>query len=328
MKEKMKISVVGAGRWGTLLAWYLDHLGYQVTLYDIDQKKIEKLKIERKNKYGVIISPKIELTTDFNLALEKCEIIIVAIISQGVRQLCQELANFNLKDKIIISAMKGMERKTGKRMSEIFQENLGEIKLAVLAGPGHVENIGRFKKTSLVLASSDENVRNKMTELLSSEFISIQPTSDLVGVELGGAFKNVVGVAAGICDGLDEEDLKAVIIDRSLAEITQLGEKLGAQKETFLGLSFLGDLLVTCFGKHSKNRRFGEIIAKGKKIDDLPPEELPEGFHTIQSVYELARRLGINMPICQTAHQIIYQNVSPKKALDDLWSKMTSCSLP
>lgn len=319
----MRICVIGAGRWGTLLAWYLDYLGHQATLYDIDKKKIEKLKIDRKNKYGIIISPNVVLTNEVKEALDKCEIIFVAIISSGVRWLCQlQLKNFDLEDKIIISAMKGMEKETGKRMSEIFYEVLGKVKLAVLAGPGHVENIGRFKKTSLVIASLDEKVRNEIASLLSSDFINIQPSTDMVGVELGGAFKNVVGIAAGICDGMDEEDLKAIIIDRSLVEITELGEKLGAERETFLGLSFLGDIYVTCFGKHSKNRKFGEMLTKGRKLDDLTPEEVPEGYFAIDSFYKLAEERKVEMPVCELVHKIIYQGISPEKAFGTFWRKL------
>ena len=314
-----KISIFGIGRWGTLLAWYLRERGHDILLWGRNQEKVERLRSVRKNQY-VRLHREIKITSDIEFALNFSDTMIVSILSKGFRSFCitiQDRADF--RRKRVVSTMKGVDPVTLKRMSETAQSLLKIGDFAVLGGPGHAEDIAAGKKTCLVVASHNEKLMDVVSRLIHSNTIRIYKLDDITGVELSGAFKNVVGIASGICDGMDEFGLKASLIARSMAEIKRLGARCGANVETFNGLSLVGDFCVTCFGPYSKNRKVGELIAQGRPLSDINISA--EGITSAQSFFELSKKYRVEMPICDQVYNILYRNYPVKKALDILWER-------
>ena len=314
-----KITIIGIGRWGTLLAWYLKNRGYDIMLWGRNKEKLELLKTSLENKY-VHLQKTIKFTNDIGEALTFSNIIFVAILSQGFRNFCDSIKHLTgIQGKTMISTIKGLDCATLMRMSETAHSVLGVENFAVLGGPGHAEEITAGKRTCLVVASRREKIMDMVSGIFYSDTIRIYKVADVTGVELSGAFKNVIGIASGICDGMGELGLKASLISRSMVEIKRLGGALGAKIETFNGLSLVGDFCVTCFGPYSKNRKVGELIASGEKLSAISISA--EGIHSTRSFYELGKKCNVEMPICEQIYNILYRHTSVKKALNALWQR-------
>ncbi len=305
-----KISILGSGGWGIALAITANASGNDVTLWTpFEEEAGELIKTRASSKLlkGITIPEEIDITTDINCAIG-CDITVIATPSFAVCETAQRLSK--IKDfGILVNVAKGLQEGTGKRLSQAIGEYLPEAKIVVLSGPSHAEEVARKEPTSLVAASSDIEAARFVQKTLMCETLRIYTGDDLVGVELGGAFKNIIAVASGICDGLGLGDNpKAALITRGLAEIARLGAQLGAKLETFTGLTGLGDLIVTCTSVHSRNYRFGKLVGKGVSIDEaLKIVGTVEGYHAAKIAFELAQKKQVEMPIIEGVYTMLYK---------------------
>jgi glycerol-3-phosphate dehydrogenase (NAD(P)+) len=323
----MKFSVIGAGGWGTTLAIILNEKGHNVILYEYFSDYCKVLNEKRENiKFlkGIKIPENIKIINDLKAAIENSEYIILATPSHVLRKFLKKIKKFNYKQKVFISVVKGIEQKTLMTMSEIIKQELGNVKIVVLSGPSLAPEVARKIPTTVVAASEDLKFAEKVQQMLSTNYFRIYTNNDVKGVELGGSLKNVIAIAAGILDGIKTGDnTKAALITRGLAEIKRLGVKMGAHNDTFYGLSGLGDLVVTCEGKLSRNRTVGEQLGKGKKLKEILKnmEMVAEGVKTAYSAYKLSKKYDIEMPITKEVYEVIYKNKSPLKSIADLMSR-------
>lgn len=318
-----KVTVLGAGGWGIALALSAFESNNDVTVWSCFEQEIDSLKKEHEHKKllpGVKIPEEIKLTTDINCAIGS-DITIVAVPSTVVRETVARLKGMNCG--IIVNVAKGLENKTYKTLDVVIKDELPEATVVILSGPSHAEEVGRKVPTTLVSASEDLEAAEKVQKIMMSKYLRIYTNTDVVGVELGGALKNVIAVAAGIIDGLGHGDnTKAALITRGIAEISRLGVKMGADKDTFVGLSGLGDLIVTCSSEHSRNHRFGEKIGKGENPRSALMEVgTVEGYYAAAVIHDFVKEYKIDMPICEECYEIIYNNKSPKQALIDLMTR-------
>ncbi len=313
----MKVSVIGCGRWGTFLAWYLDRSGQEVTLYGRKgSRRMEGLLVTRTN--GVTTLPEsVELTQDLDRVLD-CQVLVISVGSQSLRNLLQEIAGkgWGLGRKLVL-CMKGLETGTGKRLSTIVKEELGEsARVAVWLGPGHVQEFTAGIPNCMVIDSDDEALKEELVSTFSSELIRFYYGRDMIGNEVGAAAKNVIGIAAGMLDGLKLSSLKGALMSRGTREIARLIQALGGNELSAYGLCHLGDYEATVFSKYSHNRRYGEAFVKGE-----PFEELAEGRATVKALVALGSKYGVSLPICRGVHQVLYEGADPKETLDSLFSR-------
>jgi glycerol-3-phosphate dehydrogenase (NAD(P)+) len=328
-KKIKRITVLGAGSWGIALALHCHRMGHNVTLWEFDVKEAGILSQVRRREDrlpGIRISDKIEITHDLGLAVAECEYIILAVPSHVARSVLSELAQFPVQQKVLISCIKGIENDTLMRISEIaadvFSANLANF--VVLSGPSHAEEVSKGIPTAVVVASKNTQIAEKVQKSLTNKRFRFYRSDDVVGVELGGALKNVIAIAAGICDGAGFGDnTKAALQPRGLAEISRLGTRLGANPLTFGGLSGMGDLIVTCMSRHSRNRFVGEEIGKGKSLDKVLEEikMVAEGVKTCQAAVKLAKKHHVEMPISEQIYQVLFHCKSPRKAVEALMSR-------
>ena len=314
--RKTKALVIGSGRWGTFIAWYLDTIGLEVTIYGREtSSKMQELINTRKN--GMLtIGDNINLTTDIS-SVSDAEIIIISIASQGLRSLMQSLVNYDFKNKKIILCMKGVEIETGKRLTEIAEEYLGsDAQIAVWLGPGHVEEFTRGRPNCMVIDSKSDEVKRELVELLSGNLIRFYYGTDLIGNEIGAAAKNVIGIAAGVLDGLGLSSLKGALMARAPREISRLIEALGGSAVSAYGLCHLGDYEATLFSEHSHNRKFGEMLITGEN-----PDFLAEGYYTAKALVTLGARHGVDLPISTAVYNALYENKDPKEEMQALFSR-------
>lgn len=313
----MKITVIGCGRWGTFLAWYLDKIGHAATLYGREgSHRMEALVNTRTN--GVTtLGPNIRLTSSLSEALEN-EVIVISIGSQSLRGLMREIAALCPSErKTFILCMKGLEIGTGKRLSVIVKEEAGAgAQVAVWLGPGHVQEFTAGIPNCMVIDSEDEELKRKLVAELSGDLIRFYYGRDLTGNEIGAAAKNVVGIAAGMLDGLQLSSLKGALMSRGTREIARLISALGGSELSAYGLCHLGDYEATVFSRYSHNRQYGEALILGK-----PYEELAEGCYTVKALLKLGADTGVSLPICQAVYDVIYQSADPQKTLDALFSR-------
>ncbi len=323
------IAVLGAGSWGTALAILLAGNGHDVRLWGRDAVQIERLRTERTNPVylpGVKIPPGIEPTTSIAHALEAREIVLMATPSRSLRAMCAQLtlAGALAPGAVLVSCTKGLEHGSGLRMSEILAQHFLFNPVAVLSGPSHAEEVARRSPTAVVIGAAKEGVAERLQRVFSNSNFRTYTSDDLAGIELGGALKNIFAIAAGICDGLGLGDnTKAALVTRSLAELIRLGVRLGGHRETFQGLSGIGDLMVTCFSRHSRNRSFGERLGHGESPAQIT-ESMPmvaEGVPTTLSAWECARKYGLDTPVTAQMHAIIYEGKSATKALFELMTR-------
>lgn len=312
----MNISVIGCGRWGSLITWYLDRKGLSMTLYGRKSSaKMNKLIESRKNDL-LVLRDSVTLTTELGGALEN-DIIIISVSSQSLRNLCEEIKNYNYKGKTFVLCMKGIEISTGKRLTEVVHDVLGNsVKTAVWLGPGHVQEFFIGVPNCMVIDSEDEEVKQTLVELFSSDLIRFYYGQDLIGNELGAALKNVIGIAAGMLDGLGLSSLKGALMSRSTFEVSRLIDAMGGDGISAYGLCHLGDYEATIFSKYSHNRQFGEQFIKGNKFS-----ELAEGYYTAKAVISLAEKYNVDMPICRAVYNLLYENANPKEVFNSLFSR-------
>ena len=312
----MKIGVIGCGRWGTCIAWYLDKLGNNVTLYGrSSSENMKKLMAERKNSH-MTLPDRLKLTTKLEEVLEG-DVVIVSISSQQLSDLCETLKNAGMKNKTVVLCMKGIEIGSGRRLSQIVREGTHESnKVAVWLGPGHVEEFYHGIPNCMVIDSEDEETKRFLVDEFSSELIRFYYGNDLIGNEIGGAAKNVVGIAAGMLDGMKLSTLTGALMSRGTREVARLIKALGGNELSAYGLCHLGDYEATVFSPYSNNRRFGESFIKGEKC-----EYLAEGYYTVKAIVEMAEKHGVDMPICSAVYNILYKNADVKEQLGSLFAR-------
>lgn len=318
-----KISVIGSGGWGTAIASLLEKNGHSVTLWSYAKEESENLKKYRENKPflpGIKLSENIKFTSDLEEAAEN-KIIFMVTPSKATKQTAHNLSPFVKDGTIIVNASKGLEEQTQKRLSEVIKEAIPKAKLAVMSGPSHAEEVARFLPTTNVVVSDNIEISEMMQDILMCDAFRVYTGTDMVGVEMGGALKNVIALAAGISDGLGFGDnTKAALMTRGMMEISRLGIALGAEAETFFGLSGIGDLIVTCTSMHSRNRRAGILIGQGYTPEAAIEEVkmVVEGFYTTKSAYALSKKMGVDMPIVTETHKILFEGKPAKDAVLNL----------
>ncbi len=323
----MNVAVIGTGGWGTALAVLLHGNGHKVTLWGRLEEEVEPIIAAGENKAflpGVKIPKEIVLTLDAKLALREAEMAVLAVPSHGMRPICEQVREFVPSGLPLVSVAKGIENETGARMSEVIAQVLKTDRVIVLSGPSHAEEVGRGIPTAVVVAAKDQTLAATAQKAFMNERFRIYTHDDVVGVELGGALKNVIAIAAGACDGIGFGDnTKAALCTRGLAEMTRLGVALGARRETFFGLSGVGDLIVTAFSRHSRNRGFGERLGKGETPEQIAAstQMVAEGVKTAKSAWQLAQRHGVDVPITSQVYAIIYEGKAPTQAVRDLMTR-------
>ena len=323
----MNVTVLGAGGWGTTLSLLLLKKGYQVSLWEAFPEYASLLKKRRKNvKFlpDIPLPPSLFISSELKEVVPKAEALIFAVPSFALRNIAKRAKSLFSKERFVLSATKGLERETGLRMSQILKEVLGTDNLAVLSGPTIARELVRGIPTAAVSASQRENVSKYFQGLLFSDKFRIYIGSDPIGVELGGALKNIVSIAAGIVDGLNlGANTKGALLTRGLAEIQRLGVSLGADPRTFQGLSGFGDLVTTSISKESRNRSFGEEIGKGKKTGFLisKTEMVIEGIGTTEIALTLAKRENVEMPITQEVYNVLFKDRDPLEAINELMAR-------
>lgn len=312
----MEISVIGCGRWGTLIAWYLARKNHKVTLYG--RKTSEKMKqLITTGRNDLLEMPKtVYLTTDISDAV-KSDVIIISVNSQSLRQLLLQIKEYDIDGKTLVLCMKGIEISTGMRLTEVVSDVLlNRVKTAVWLGPGHVQEFYRGVPNCMVIDSEDEELKHKLVSEFSSDLIRFYYGQDIIGNEIGAAVKNVIGIAAGYLDGIGLSTLKGALMSRSTAEVSRLIEALGGNPISAYGLCHLGDYEATVFSEHSHNRKFGEDFAHGKKFG-----ELAEGYYTAEAVHKIAKSKGLDMPICEAVYSLLYENANPTEVFNSLFKR-------
>lgn len=315
-RRNRSIAVIGAGRWGCFIAWYLNRIGHRVTLVGREgSKRFEALQNTRRNEY-VTLPESIGFSCDEKTVLD-AEIIILAIPSQQLQSLVERLAAMGLTGKIITLCMKGLEVSTGRRLTQVVSDGLDHSnRTAVWVGPGHVEEFVRGVPNCMVIDSSSEETKQELVHAFSSELIRFYFGRDLIGSEVGAAAKNVIGIAAGILDGLDLASLKGALMSRGTSEISRLIVAMGGEAASAYGLCHLGDYEATLFSPHSHNRAFGEAVARG-----LPYHSLAEGYATVKALRNLGKSYGVELPICEAVYQMVYEKQDPAAILDRLFAR-------
>lgn len=330
ISEKINIGVVGAGSWGTALAALLRLNGFSVSLWAFEPEVVASIRDKQENTLflpGIQLPPGLAVSNDLQEVISAKDLVVMVVPSHVVRVTAQKMAPFISRDTILVSASKGIENKTYLTMSAILKEMLPQIdplKLAVLSGPSFAREVARNVPTVVTVACKDPVVAERVQYLFASPSFRVYTHDDLIGVELAGAVKNVIAIAAGIIDGLGLGlNTRAAMITRGLAEIRRLGVKLGANPHTFAGLAGVGDLVLTCTGNLSRNYSVGKKIGSGMRLDEILAEMrmVAEGVKTAKSVYNLSSKLGVEMPISHEVYHILYEGVQPGEALYRLMTR-------
>ena len=322
----MKITVLGSGGWGTALALLLLDNGNDVTLWSFASEEAEVLREKRENPMlkGVALPDTLAITTDFSTVPDS-ELVVLATPSFAVRSTAHQLAPHLEPGTVLVSVSKGIEKDTSLTLTESIAQEVGEgHPIVALSGPSHAEEVGRGVPTVVVSASKDKAAAELVQDLFMNERFRVYASDDVVGVELGAALKNVIALCAGICDGMGFGDnTKAALMTRGLTEIARLGVALGGRRETFAGLSGVGDLIVTCTSMHSRNRRCGILIGQGTPVDEAVKEigAVVEGYYAAANARTLAQKAGVEMPIAQAAYEVLYEGRDPKLVVIDLMGR-------
>lgn len=313
----MNITVIGCGRWGSLIAWYLDTLGHRVTLYGRATSAHMQAFLNTRSNDLLTLPASVALSTALSEATES-EVLIISINAQSLRQFFRtELAPLGLRNKTLVLCMKGLENSTGKRLSQIVEEELdASNRVAVWLGPGHVQEFYAGIPNCMVIDSLDEQVKSELIEAFSGELIRFYYGQDLIGNEIGAASKNVIGIAAGFLDGYKLSTLKGALMSRGTREIARLIEKMGGNAVTAYGLCHLGDYEATVFSPYSHNRQFGENFITGK-----PYDALAEGYATAAALYRLSKEYDVELPICEAVYRILYEKAEPHEVMSGLFHR-------
>ncbi len=326
----MNVAVLGAGGWGTTLSVVLHENGNKVSLWEYNEEYARTISEYRENFYylpGVKIPAGINITNDIDEAVTRKDIVVIATPTQFIRNSISKLSNFKFGNTLIVSVSKGIEKGSMMLVSEIIEDILKGARtenIMCLTGPSHAEEVSRKLPTAVVCAGVDTKKAAVVQKAFSNNYFRVYTNNDITGAEIGGALKNVIAIAAGISDGAGYGDnTKAAIMTRGINEIMKLGLKLGAKQETFFGLSGIGDLIVTCSSKHSRNRKVGEQIGQGLKLKQILKEMkmVAEGVTTTESAYELSRSLNIELPITEQVHKILFEGKDPHTATKRLMTR-------
>ncbi|MCM3617383.1 NAD(P)H-dependent glycerol-3-phosphate dehydrogenase [Sutcliffiella horikoshii] len=331
-----KVAVLGAGSWGTALAMVLADNNHEVRLWGHKQAQINEINQNHTNeKYlkNIILSDHIVGYTSMEEAVSGVEAIILAVPTKAMREVCQQVKTHLSSPALFVHVSKGIEPDTHLRVSEVIEEELPESvrkAVVVLSGPSHAEEVSLRQPTTVTAASLDVEAAEKVQDLFINQHFRVYTNTDVVGVEIGGSLKNIIALAAGITDGLGYGDnAKAALITRGLAEIARLGSCLGANPLTFLGLTGMGDLIVTCTSVHSRNWRAGNMLGKGMKLDEVLENMgmVVEGVRTTKAAYQLSQKLQVKMPLTSALYHVLFDGVDPKDAVDELMSRSKTTEL-
>lgn len=320
----MKIAVIGSGSWGCAVSILLARNGHTVYLWSWQTEESRRLERDRENREllpGVKFPDNIVCIDDMGACVRGAELVVCASPSVATRSVAKQLACHIHDCQLLLNISKGLEENSLLRLSEVYKQEIPHAEIAVMSGPSHAEEVSLGLPTTNVAAARNHQIAEQIQDIFMNDVFRVYASDDMIGVELGGALKNVIALCAGISDGLGFGDnTKAALMTRGLAEITRLGVAMGAQRETFSGLSGVGDLIVTCTSMHSRNRRAGILLGKGKSLDETLAEVhmVVEGVNTASCAYELSKKYGISMPITQEAYNILYRGKNPRSAVCDL----------
>ncbi len=323
-----KVSVIGSGSWGTALAVMLNKYGHEVTIWARKEEAIQEIRQTGENKRylpGIKIDKKIFLTSNPEEAVQGAELIISAVPSKAVRETMVKFMPFFQNGTVIVNVAKGLEQGSLLRLSQVIQECVPQCEVCVLSGPSHAEEVGKDIPTACVIAAEKEEVAKMVQEEFMNPNFRLYTNTDVVGVEIGAALKNVMALAAGMSDGLGFGDnTKAALMTRGIAEMKRLGNALGGEAETFAGLSGIGDLIVTCTSMHSRNRRAGILLGEGNSLEDTLQKigMVVEGVNTVQAACDMAHKHDVTMPITEEIAQVLFENKSSKVAVMDLMTRV------
>ncbi|MDE7055330.1 MAG: NAD(P)-dependent glycerol-3-phosphate dehydrogenase [Oscillospiraceae bacterium] len=322
----MKVTVLGSGGWGTALSLLLLDNGNDVTLWSFSEEEAENLRATRENPMlkGVVLPEGLKITTCMDV-LGESELVVMATPSFAVRETARKARALLREDAVIVSVAKGIEKDTALCLTQVIEEELGgKGRVVALSGPSHAEEVGRRVPTGCVAASRDMAAAELVQDVFMSPRFRVYTNSDVLGVELGAALKNVLALCCGVSDGMGLGDnTKALLMTRGMTEMARLGVALGGKKETFAGLSGMGDLIVTCTSMHSRNRRCGILVGQGKSVQEAMREvgATVEGYYAALSAHQLAEKAGVEMPICQCAYRVLYEGANVRDIVDSLMNR-------
>ncbi len=319
------IAIIGSGSWGVALAIHLAKLGNKVKIWSFMQEEADLINNEKKCKFlpEVILPEGIYCTTSYEEAIKNSEIILHVTPSKFTRNTVKEYKKYVTNQTIVICT-KGFEKETLSSLDEVFKQEIPNVKLAVLSGPSHAEEVSKAVPTAMVIASENEEIANELRDIFMNENLRVYTSKDVKGVELGGALKNIIAFCAGVAAGIGLGDNTfAALITRGLCEISRLGVALGGKYETFYGLTGLGDLIVTCLSEHSRNRTAGKLMGQGKTLEEARNQigMVIEGVDNIEVAYELAQKYQVDMPIVNAVYDMLYNNLSPKEGVTRLMTR-------
>ena len=319
-----KVGILGAGSWGTALSLMLYKNGHDVTVWSIDKREVEMLQNEREHKSklpGVKLPEDMVFTNNLEEGMKEKDFLVLAVPSIFTRSTARSMKPYIKQGQIVVNVAKGIEEDTLMTLSEQIEEELPEADVAVLSGPSHAEEVGRGLPTTCVVGAKSKATAEFLQEAFMNDFFRVYISPDILGIEIGGALKNVIALAAGIADGLGYGDnTKAALITRGIAEITRLGVKMGGKAESFSGLTGIGDLIVTCASMHSRNRRAGILIGQGKTMQEAMDEVqmVVEGVYSAKAGLALAKKYNESMPIIEQINQVLFEDKSPADAVYEL----------
>lgn len=324
---KTQITFLGGGSFGIALAVMLAKKGYQINVWDRKESVIYDINIKRENiKYlpNVIIPENVKAYASMEQAILNSNYLVLAVPSHAIRSMSHELSKFINTNQCIISIAKGIEEETQNRLSEVIEEELPNNPIVILSGPSHAEEVACDIPTTVVVTSKNMEFAEKIQDIFMTNKFRVYTNEDIIGVEIGGAVKNIIALAAGIGDGIGYGDnAKAALMTRGMSEIVKIGTKLGGKRETFFGLTGMGDLIVTCTSMHSRNRRAGILIGKGMTTDEATKEVgmVVEGIKACKAFYQLKEKIGVSMPITDVLYKVLFQGKDPEDGVHELMSR-------
>ena len=319
-----KISIIGAGSWGTALAVLLHNNGNEVTIWSVIPEEVTMLREKRQHETklpGVVLAPEIDVTGDLKEAMTGRDVLVLAVPSPFTRSTAHSMSEFCTEGQIIVDVAKGIEDYTLMTLSQIIEQEIPQANVAVLSGPSHAEEVGRCIPTTCVVGAHTKETAEYLQEIFMSPVFRVYTSPDMLGMELGAALKNVIALAAGIADGLGYGDnTKAALITRGIAEIARLGVKMGGKLETFSGLTGIGDLIVTCASVNSRNRKAGYLMGKGYTMKEAMDEVkmVVEGVYSAKAAIKLADRYHVELPIIEQVNKVLFEDKKPADAMNDL----------
>ena len=323
-----KIGVIGAGSWGTALAWLLANNGHEVTLWSVMEDEVKMLNEKREHISklpGVKLQDTISITTDLEAAMKGKDVLVLAVASPFTRSTSHMMQPFAAEGQLIVNVAKGVEETTLMTLSEIIEEEIPQACVAVLSGPSHAEEVGKGLPTTCVIGAKDRETAEYLQEIFMSPVFRVYTSPDILGIELGAALKNVIALAAGVADGLGYGDnTKAALITRGIAEISRLGIAMGARAETFFGLSGIGDLIVTCASVHSRNRKAGYLMGQGYTMKEAMDEVkmVVEGVYSAKAALSLSEKYHVEMPIIVEVNKVLFEDKKAADAVNELMQRM------